>query len=127
MKKMKTKQQRHIEGWHEQNRFYKRMGIPKVTFEEYMDYIHGRLGKVNKRTFTIYKPSEKILADRARTQAHREKYPSVQTVISVDATARKEPQMYTGTLIKGIATMHKSNAVPVIDDKQAKEIASMRR
>ena len=44
-----------------------------------------------------------------------------------NACARKEPQKYTGTLIKGIATMHKSNAVPVINDEQAKEISSMRR
>ena len=42
--------------------------------------------------------------------------------------AVKAPQkVYTGTLIKGIATMHKSNAVPVINDEQAKEISSMRR
>lgn len=42
--------------------------------------------------------------------------------------AAKAPQkVYTGTLIKGIATMHKSNAVPVINDEQAKEISSMRR
>jgi len=27
--------------------------------------------------------------------------------------ARKESQRYTGTLVKGIATMHKSNPVPV--------------
>ena len=36
-------------------------------------------------------------------------------------------KVYTGTLIMGIATMHKSNAVPVINDQQAKEISSMRR
>lgn len=36
-------------------------------------------------------------------------------------------KIYTGTLIKGIATMHKSNAVPVINDDDAKEIARMRR
>lgn len=29
------------------------------------------------------------------------------------AQARKESQSYTGTLVKGIATMHKSNPVPV--------------
>lgn len=40
---------------------------------------------------------------------------------------KPEPKRYTGTLIKGISTMHKSNAVPVINDKQAKEIANMRR
>lgn len=40
---------------------------------------------------------------------------------------KKEKQTYTGTLIKGIATMHKSNAVPVINEEQAKDISSMRR
>ena len=40
---------------------------------------------------------------------------------------KHEPTMYTGTLIKGIATMHKSNAVPVIDEQQMKDISSMRR
>jgi len=40
---------------------------------------------------------------------------------------RPEAKVYTGTLIKGIATMHKSNAVPVLDEQQATEIAHMRR
>jgi hypothetical protein len=34
---------------------------------------------------------------------------------------------YTGEKIKGIGTMHKSNAVPIFSDNEAKEIASMRR
>jgi hypothetical protein len=41
--------------------------------------------------------------------------------------ALKESPKYTGTLIKGIATMHKSNAVPIINDEQAIEISKMRR
>jgi hypothetical protein len=36
-------------------------------------------------------------------------------------------QEYTGTKIKGIGTMHKSNAVPVFSDEEAKDISSMRR
>ncbi len=40
---------------------------------------------------------------------------------------KKEPNRYTGTLIKGIATMHKSNAVPVINEEQARDISKMRR
>ncbi len=40
---------------------------------------------------------------------------------------KKESQKYTGTLIKGIATMHKSNAVPITDRKQAIEVSQMRR
>jgi len=34
---------------------------------------------------------------------------------------------YTGTKIKGIGTMHKSNAVPVFSDEEAVEISTMRR
>ena len=41
--------------------------------------------------------------------------------------AKKEPMKYTGTLVKGIATMHKSNAVPVISQQEATDIANMRR
>ena len=39
----------------------------------------------------------------------------------------KEPNVYTGTKVKGIATMHKSNAVPVFSDEEAVEISKMRR
>ena len=42
---------------------------------------------------------------------------------------KKESNVYTGTEIAGIATMHKSNAVPIRkDDKQgAIDVANMRR
>ena len=36
-------------------------------------------------------------------------------------------KVYTGTAIKGIGTMHKSNAVPIFTDEQAQDIAKMRR
>ncbi len=44
-------------------------------------------------------------------------------------TAAPEKKKYTGTLVKGIATMHKSNMVPIFEDQkeQAVEIAQMRR
>jgi N-acetylglucosamine-6-phosphate deacetylase len=40
---------------------------------------------------------------------------------------KKESQKYTGTLIKGIATMHKSNAVPILNQEDAEAISKMRR
>jgi len=40
---------------------------------------------------------------------------------------KKEAIKYTGTLVKGIATMHKSNAVPVISQQEAEDISKMRR
>jgi hypothetical protein len=36
-------------------------------------------------------------------------------------------KVYTGTKVKGIATMHKSNAVPVFSDEEARDISKMRR
>ena len=36
-------------------------------------------------------------------------------------------KVYTGTKVKGIATMHKSNAVPVFSNEEAVAISSMRR
>ena len=36
-------------------------------------------------------------------------------------------KVYTGDKILGIATMHKSNAVPVFSDEQAVDISKMRR
>ena len=43
------------------------------------------------------------------------------------AVTVKKALPYTGTKVKGIATMHKSNAVPVFTDEQAIDIARMRR
>ena len=40
---------------------------------------------------------------------------------------KKANPVYTGDKIKGIGTMHKSNAVPIFTDEQAVEIATMRR
>ena len=39
----------------------------------------------------------------------------------------KASPIYTGTKVKGIATMHKSNAVPVFSDEEAQDISKMRR
>ena len=56
------------------------------------------------------------------------------TKMGGEGMRKKESQKYTGDLIQGIATMHKSNMVPVFADeddrtgsKQATEIAKMRR
>jgi len=51
--------------------------------------------------------------------------PSLST--GVGTAARAPDKVYTGTKIKGIGTMHKSNAVPVFSDEEAVEISRMRR
>lgn len=62
------------------------------------------------------------IPDGRNTTAHIK---SVDTGVAV--ATKKAPQVYTGTKVKGIATMHKSNAVPVFSDEEAVAISKMRR
>lgn len=58
-----------------------------------------------------------------RETAH---YPSASDC-STQVAAKPDTKTYTGTLVKGIGTMHKSNAVPIINEQEMKDIARMRR
>lgn len=51
--------------------------------------------------------------------------PSLNTFIG--STERRENKTYTGTKLVGIATMHKSNMVPVFSQEEAEQISKMRR
>jgi hypothetical protein len=42
-------------------------------------------------------------------------------------TFKKPDMYYTGENMKGIGTLHKSNAVPIFTDEEAKDQANMRR
>jgi hypothetical protein len=45
----------------------------------------------------------------------------------VGVATRADDKVYTGTKMIGIGTLHKSNAVPVFCDDEAKAMANMRR
>jgi len=40
---------------------------------------------------------------------------------------KREDQAYTGTKVKGVGIMHKSNMVPIFSNEEAVEISKMRR
>ncbi len=93
------------------------------TFEDYLSYVQGTPPKTQpKKERESYVPP---------TSYHREtkSYPSHQGSGHIPGScAKKDTPKYTGDLIVGIATMHKSNAVPVMrGTDQAKDIARMRR
>ena len=78
--------------------------------------------------FTIKKPSKVVSAMQLQKTPYIRQtphYPSLDTGLGV--ATKSAPKIYTGDKVKGIATMHKSNAVPVFTDEQAVEISSMRR
>lgn len=54
-------------------------------------------------------------------------YPSVDTGMKGAVTCAKTSQVYTGDSMIGIASMHKSNLVPVFKESDAVEISQMRR
>jgi hypothetical protein len=107
--------------WLNHNRDLKRQGLPKIDFDEYVD---NRRGIIRKKTAQVSKVE---IFNTAPYRREDPRIPSLMTMGSPDSCAKKETIKYTGTLVKGIATMHKSNAVPVIDEEQMKDISRMRR
>ena len=67
---------------------------------------------------TVYKLS---IPEGRNTTAH------LKSIDTGGNATLKPPKVYTGDKVKGIATMHKSNAVPVFSDEQAIDISRMRR
>lgn len=86
------------------------------------------LKKKWERTSRVRTPKRETLSYSLSTPPGRStshQYPSMSTV-GGNAT-RTEPQRYTGDSMLGIATLHKSNAVPVFQQDDAKDISAMRR
>jgi hypothetical protein len=63
----------------------------------------------------------KLSAPVGRSTAH------IPSLVTQGGSTAPVVKVYTGTKVKGIATMHKSNAVPVFSDEEAVEISRMRR
>lgn len=63
-----------------------------------------------------------------KSEPYRRETPYIASLPFTAGPCVKTPdKVYTGTAIKGIGTMHKSNAVPIFSDKEAEDIAKMRR
>ena len=124
--KQRTKaQQAAFEQQHrEYNKSMKRMGAHNqmMSLEDYDLYVRGKYNPKSTKS-KPYVPAE--------TQGWRRQTPHIPSFgDGVGTAAAKESNVYSGERqLLGIATMHKSNMVPVFADKkeEAKEIASMRR
>ena len=111
----------------EHNKYMKRIHAHSnvMTFDEYVEYVSGN--------FKAKAPTKRKEWKYELTVRDTKEYPSVGNGVGVGLV--KQPLQYTGERrLVGIATMHKSNMVPVFADdddkdgsKQATEIAQMRR
>lgn len=111
--------------WRQHNKSMRKKNMHDLQYETVEDYISYCRGeskpKAKTRNFTTYKPDTSY-------QRTTPNYPSLSNTIPAGGGTKKESLKYTGDLIVGIATMHKSNLVPVMrGTKQAEEIAKMRR
>lgn len=77
--------------------------------------------KVNK----IFEPYRSTSAPHVRNTGPR--IPSLNGGVDMSPAVKSPDKVYTGTKVLGIATMHKSNAVPVFAAEDAVEISKMRR
>ena len=106
-----------VQDCREYNKQMRRCGLKEKTLEEYITYRQGK---------SRYKPKAVVKDPFAATTLRRES-PKYESGVGIGVGGARKEMTYTGTLIKGIATMHKSNAVPIINEKQAVEISQMRR
>ena len=109
--------------WRAYNKRMRKAHCHSAQFEEFDDYVaytRGEMRNRKQKNTTAYQPTK---------SPHREtaNYPSLSNNVAGFAP-RKEPNVYTGDLIVGIGTMHKSNAVPIMrGTNEAKDLARMRR
>ena len=103
------------------NKRMKRLGLhnQQMSSEEYEQYLLGNYKTKTKKKFESYVAP--------KNPYYRETPHIPSNGNGIGNCYKKQTDTYTGTLITGIATMHKSNAVPVTNQKQAIDIANMRR
>ena len=124
-KKLTVAQHQKLETqWRQHNKDMRRRHLHDLQFEKFDDYVAYIRGEYrSKKREVESKPYVPDYGYRRDTQ----NIPSLSNKMCGYAP-KKESQKYTGDLIVGIATMHKSNAVPIMrGTDQAKDIANMRR
>lgn len=78
--------------------------------------------KRRKRALSAEPLTYKLSAPAGRNTTH-----NIPSKVTAGGSTAPVHKVYTGDKILGIATMHKSNAVPVFSDEQAVDISRMRR
>jgi len=131
-KKPKTKkltnarrEQLEIE-WRQYNKDMRRKHMHDCQFKSFDDYVAFRNGTYKPKQ--VKQPKQKF-QEYQEPQSYRRETKHIPSMgRGVGVAAKRETQKYTGDLIVGIGTMHKSNAVPIMrGTSEAEDIAKMRR
>ena len=108
-RKAKKKSKRQVMSEQQHDKWLRKMGV-------HPDQIKEKNANTNRSVLSV--PDYRSSGNSVPTS----------DVIPGGSTAPAERQIYSGERrLLGVATMHKSNMVPVFDSKDAKDIARMRR
>jgi len=119
-RKVKIDKSAYESEWREHNKQARRDNLPQLQFATLDEYVAYRTGSGRKVTKPIAsKPAEK------RYIRETPVYKSKGT--SGGNTSKVESKSYSGDYMVGIATMHKSNSVPVGKDANPVDYSTMRR
>jgi hypothetical protein len=100
------------------NKLMRRLGSKQMSLFEYKKYRAGRMRV----------PKHGVKKAPMHAESLRRESPKIPSGDGMAYTPMsKAPKEYTGTFVKGISTLHKSNSVPVTNDEDIIAIARMRR
>jgi len=123
--------ERYTIEWRKHNKAMRRANNHSLqynTVDDYISYVRGEYKAPVKSRGTYTPDTSWRRNDPKIPSAMEEAIKNGTFNRGCSGGTKKESPKYTGDLIVGIATMHKSNAVPVMrGTKQAEEIAKMRR
>jgi len=97
----------------------------QVEYQEWLNSLQNQKTNFTKGN-SIVKKSKVLVTPRVPPGRETPRYPSVDTGGGT-TTKPIHGKVYTGSLMKGIGTLHKSNAVPIFSDEEARDQAAMRR
>lgn len=104
----------------------KKRKVPKAKQEQYQQWLDNIQSM--STNFSITKSKTFTRVTPLVESSYRRETPYIRSLdTGLTVATKKVGNVYTGTAMKGIATMHKSNAVPVFTDEHAVEISKMRR
>lgn len=113
----KTKMNELKERFIDHNRSLKLRNEATITFEQFLSFVYGKKSNNIAAVPTVFNQTP-----------YRRECPNIPSLAMGNGSCSKnEPKVYTGDAILGIGMLHKSNLVPIFSNKEAEDIAKMRR
>lgn len=91
----------------------------QADWDALLERTKPKVSKVSKQSLTYIPPKTYV--------RETPDYPSVPLTGPMACTKPIKEKRYTGDAMIGIGTLHKSNAVPIFTEEEAKDQANMRR